>query len=529
MPKLHKSKFGIRPIINCNLHPTSKISLLIDCLLKQIVLNTESYIKDAQHLIQKVQFLSFSQNCSLYSCDFDSLYTNILLNDATNYICDYVKDKLDVSLVSIYGFKTLLEILFNNNYFVFNTEIYKQKSGVAMGTICAPNIANIYVYCLERKFLHIYKPLFYYRFIDDIFIIVDSSFNIQILLNSFESLTLNIVTDKIVNFLNLNISLCKFTGVLLFTTYFKPTNTFSYLLKSSNHPSHIFKNIPFGLFYSIRRTCSDLSNYLYNSRKVFQNLLKRGYDYKLLSKTSNTIALMNRKDLIPYKTNKNHFNTTNNLFIKLPFEANLNDRNIDLQESFLNCIKNNEKLNNFNLKILYSKQYSLKDLFINHFKLSINSYSFKKCFYKNCLLCFFSIKESFLYLNNFPLFCFKNSTCYSKNCIYIIKCKLCFNYFYVGQTEDIGQRIKTHIRDILSFIVFTKFTSVSIHFNLKNHDLFKHFSVFIVNSKILKENLFSNENYYINLLKDLKMNLINEKNKIPDKKYIQFKKIGDFL
>jgi hypothetical protein len=64
---------------------------------------------------------------------------------------------------------------------------------------------------------------------------------------------------------------------------------------------------------------------------------------------------------------------------------------------------------------------------------------------------------------------------------------------------------------------------------LKNHDLFKHFSFFIVNSKILKENLFSNENYYINLLKDLKMNLINEKNRIPDKKYIQFKKIGDFL
>ena len=98
----------------------------------------------------------------------------------------------------------------------------------------------------------------------------------------------------------------------------------------------------------------------------------------------------------------------------------------------------------------------------------------------------------------------------------------------MGQTEDIGQRIKTHIKDILSFIVFTKYTSVSIHFNLINHDLIKHFSFFIVNSKILKEKLFSNENYYINLLKDLNMNLMNEKNKIPDKKYILFNKMGDF-
>ena len=62
MPKLHKSKFGIRPIINFNLHLTSKISLLIDYLLKQIVMETESYIKDAQHAIQKAQFFNFPQN-----------------------------------------------------------------------------------------------------------------------------------------------------------------------------------------------------------------------------------------------------------------------------------------------------------------------------------------------------------------------------------------------------------------------------------------------------------------------------------
>ncbi len=122
------------------MNPTSKISLLIDCLLKQIVIETESYIKDAQHLIQKTQFLCFPQNCLLYSCDFENLYTNILLIDACNYICDYVKDKLDTSLISIYGFKTILEILFNNNYFIFNNQIYKQNSVVAIGTICAPRL-----------------------------------------------------------------------------------------------------------------------------------------------------------------------------------------------------------------------------------------------------------------------------------------------------------------------------------------------------------------------------------------------------
>ena len=160
MQKFHKSKFGTRLITNCSSHPTSLISLLIDCLPKPIVVKTELFIKDAQHEIRKAQHLQFPQNCLIYTCDFDSLYTNISLDDACRYICDFVKDKLDLSFISIFGFKSILEILFNFNYFTFNGQIYKQKSGVAMVTICAPNIENIFVYCLEVKFLHIFINLY---------------------------------------------------------------------------------------------------------------------------------------------------------------------------------------------------------------------------------------------------------------------------------------------------------------------------------------------------------------------------------
>ena len=33
LAKVHKEKFGVRPIINCLKHPTSNISLLIDLIL----------------------------------------------------------------------------------------------------------------------------------------------------------------------------------------------------------------------------------------------------------------------------------------------------------------------------------------------------------------------------------------------------------------------------------------------------------------------------------------------------------------
>ena len=124
---------------------------------------------------------------------------------------------------------------------------------------------------------------------------------------------------------------------LSFSKYFKPTNTFAYLLNTSNHPSHICKNIPFGLFYSIRRACSNLIDYFFKSRKIFLHLLLRGYNYHLLSKISNTIAFLNRDDLIPYKTDKmqKYQNMSNSLIFKLPFDLNLNDKSLELKETFL--------------------------------------------------------------------------------------------------------------------------------------------------------------------------------------------------
>ena len=173
---------------------------------------------------------------------------------------------------------------------------------------------------------------------------------------------------------------------LSFSKYFKPTNTFAYLLNTSNHQTHICKNIPFGLFYSIRRACSNLIDYFFKSRKIFLHLLLRGYNYHLLSKISNTIAFLNRDDLIPYNTDKmqKDQNMSNSLIIKLPFDLNLNDKSLELKETFLNIAKNNVKLNNYKLHILYTKQCSIKDLFINNFKLYKACFSFKKCF-KNVL------------------------------------------------------------------------------------------------------------------------------------------------
>ena len=53
-PKLQKSKFEIRPIINCKQHPTSNICQFIELFLGPYVKNFESYIQDSQNLMQSL-------------------------------------------------------------------------------------------------------------------------------------------------------------------------------------------------------------------------------------------------------------------------------------------------------------------------------------------------------------------------------------------------------------------------------------------------------------------------------------------
>jgi hypothetical protein len=68
------------------------------------------------------------------------------------------------------AFNTIIRLIFENNIFKYENKYYIQINGIAMGCICGPSIANIFVHILERKWLVIHQPIIYDRFIDDIFV-----------------------------------------------------------------------------------------------------------------------------------------------------------------------------------------------------------------------------------------------------------------------------------------------------------------------------------------------------------------------
>ena len=59
--------------------------------------------------------------------------------------------------------------------------------------------------------------------------------------------------------------------------HYKPTDSHSYLLYSSSHPSHVNNSIPYSQFLRLRRLCSEDSDSSLKSEEMCEFFDKRGY------------------------------------------------------------------------------------------------------------------------------------------------------------------------------------------------------------------------------------------------------------
>ena len=67
-----------------------------------------------------------------------------------------------------------------------------------MSSICGPSTANLFALIYEKKWPSVHRPLIYYRFIDDLFMVFNNSLSIDSLKNSFGSLSLTFeINDKV--------------------------------------------------------------------------------------------------------------------------------------------------------------------------------------------------------------------------------------------------------------------------------------------------------------------------------------------
>jgi hypothetical protein len=523
LPKIHKNKFGTRPIINCIDHPTSRICLFVDLVLQQYINSCKIILKDSQQLIQQLEELSFNNDkLFLYSCDFESLYTNIKGSDAIYKICSFLNNSnlFNNQFFDIIAFKTFLELIFNNAVFKFDKYFYRQILGLPMGCKCGPSIANIYLYILEKNWVSLNPDKFYRRFIDDQFIISKTEIDIDFFKSQFLYLKINIVTNNVVNFLDLNIEYDSFTGKIKFSLYYKPTNTFSYLSSISNHPSHIFTNIPKSILIRYRRNNSSYIDYLHSSRIAFKHLIDKGYNPIKVSNTSRQIANTNRSILIPYK-DKTKLDNNNISKVFFKYDNSTSFMKDKISSSFNNFRANHQFLLNKKLFFINNMKPNIGNILINNHKLFYNKKFFcNKCEKQNCTLCNYINKSYYFKHKHFYIPILNNSNCNSIGIVYIIKCNLC-NEYYIGQSQFSATiRIKKHLYDInntkknFSFALsnLNNISEVSKHFLDKFHKVNFHFSFFIIKSGLIDYyKRLSLETDLINIFRTFNIPCINKK------------------
>ena len=113
------------------------------------------------------------------SLDFDSLFTNVPLDKTIDICIDSLyKDDENSPKIPKDVFHNLLTVATKELFFMFNNKLYKQIDGVAMGSPLGPALANIFMCSFENKWLkdcpHSLKPVFYRRYVNDIFVLFSS-------------------------------------------------------------------------------------------------------------------------------------------------------------------------------------------------------------------------------------------------------------------------------------------------------------------------------------------------------------------
>jgi hypothetical protein len=424
------------------------------------------------------------------SIDVVGLYSNIPTEEgiaAMRRALDTRQDKT-VSTPTIIN---LLSHVLQMNIFEFNTDLYIQNVGTAMGTIAAPTIANIFMAEIDirikncaitdtKNLIHFYK-----RYIDDIFIIwtgtqdefkqftedinnlhqtikFTNEYNFEHKSTTFLDMTVSIENDKIKTDL-----------------YRKKTDKVQYLLPSSCHPAHTFRGVPYSLALRLIRICSDKDDLEKRLTELKDMLLSRRYNKNIVNNAIEKAKNLDRKEILK-KTNKPK---TDRVVLAITYHPKLPSVSNIVKKHWRTLIRDPKAREIFPQPpmIAYKQPPNLKNKLCqarlptqrNHQKRQLNGT--KPC-NKPCSICPYVLQsKEFISTYTREKFTMTGSyTCSTRGVIYLTTCSKCLQQ-YVGQT---GRRLLDRMKEHLNSICLQK-EATGTHYNSAGHNS-SHFQVQVI-------------------------------------------------
>ena len=302
-------------------------TLKYHCHYKCKFLKTKSYwiIDNSDYIHRDIKQLNNKKKAStIYSYDFTKLYTNIphgMLKDNIIYVIekafkikeypDFIKvnmksatfakkkpDKTNIMYLNKDDVLSLLEYLLNNIYVKYRDNIFRQAIGVPMGTDCAPDLANLFLFAFEYKYIiglidvksdDIKRFKFIYRYIDDLLVLNDNEHFDSVYTDIYpQALELKYTARSRTNasFLDMDISI---NNSIFSKKLFDKRNEFNFnVISLPNMSNNIPINQAYSTYYSqiIRyfKANNNYSNFVNNVKCLYNKLCKQNFNKRLLLK-----------------------------------------------------------------------------------------------------------------------------------------------------------------------------------------------------------------------------------------------------
>lgn len=297
LPKVHKEFTDFpkgRPISSTIGTLNRAFSRILDAYLQPIMNHVPNVILDSTHFILLLENLKLcpEQEYSFITADIDALYTNLRITDCKKH-CSMYYDRYRQFLnlpcvLEKYHINKLLKWSLDYSYIEFENMYFYQHQGIQMGNCASVSIANITVHEELRSLLEKIRELVCsYRFIDDIFMIVNSTHieDINVWFNNtfthkYLTFTFKHAKDQI-DFLDLTVFKDSKNN-LSTKLYSKPVNKHKFLHFKSAHPNHLLKSLPYSSGIRIVRSCTNIEDRNLELLNLVRKFQERDYPSHIL-------------------------------------------------------------------------------------------------------------------------------------------------------------------------------------------------------------------------------------------------------
>jgi hypothetical protein len=308
IPKVHKNPWKLRPIVPSHSWVTTTTSEVLDHLCQPLLKLFPWIVASSKEVLQQIEKIQVPTNQPIWivTGDVEAFYSNIPIKNCAKTLAHLWGWANKDSTINKKTIRGMVTFVMENNYLAYRGQHFHQLNGLAMGTSCAPVLANIYAAYYEKKARVIHQDgvLLYVRYIDDILMLFQGSREELMEWQSRFSIGPLTINWQIHDSRNefLDIELIKepgnFSHPIKTKLFRKSMNRHLYIPWSSAHPEHVKKG-----FVKAELTryimLSSHHEYFADARKeLYSNLRRRGYPPEKLAEWFQQVQYSSRPTLL---------------------------------------------------------------------------------------------------------------------------------------------------------------------------------------------------------------------------------------